>query len=189
MQNIGRASAGAMVAALALLLTACASMMPAPIQQRFEAGLLTVPEVTGTQFEPSLTILGVQRPVPDAKISYYYLRSFVTRNTREVVHQLYVSHYYWDEWMFWESARGDDARELPFTGISSKVESCVGGAGCSHTEIFGIAIDDALLRAKRGLGYSVKIYSRSGRTMVLAVTPEQIGKQLAAVDGVVAGLK
>ena len=53
---------------------------------------------------------------------------------------------------------------------------------CTHFETIGMAIDEATLRARAEQGLRVKLSARRGSTVILLLSPIQIGLQLAAVD-------
>jgi hypothetical protein len=111
------------------------------------------------------------------------LRSFVDKRTHQVSHQLYVEIHYEDEYQYFNSAADDTARSLAVLVID-RSHSCP-RITCMHYETIGVAIDDATLRARAAQGFRVKLSARRGSTLILAVSPMQIGLQLAAVDRIV----
>ena len=142
------------------------------------------PVIEGTQFEADIRVSGVERPIQGAVLSYYYIRSWVNRQTREVTHQLYVSHYYHGDWIFWNRANDQEATPLEFTQISREVGTCSSySESCSFTEVFGADLSDQALRIHRA-GYAVKFYSSTGHQMVIVLDSVQIARQLEAVQRV-----
>jgi hypothetical protein len=60
--------------------------------------------------------------------------------------------------------------------ISRKVDSCF--SGCSFTEVVGVEVTDELLRAKALTGFQIKLFAKSGDSLIIDVTPAQIQSQL-----------
>jgi translation initiation factor IF-1 len=54
-----------------------------------------------------------------------------------------------------------------------------------HYETIGVAIDDAMLRARAAGGMRFKISAQRGDEVILTLSPTQIGLQLAAIDGII----
>jgi hypothetical protein len=157
----------------ALTLSGCAAMGLGPTPLRL------TPQIESSEFETSTKITGVEaRLSENDPWSRQFLRSWIDKKTGEVTHQLYVFQSYAGDWRFWQGANGEDAQSLPFTEISRDVGSCA--HGCTLYESFGVSLPDTLLRA-HAAGYRVKAYAKSGLTMVVFVSPEQIASQLQAV--------
>jgi hypothetical protein len=108
------------------------------------------------------------------------LRSWVDKQTHAVVHQLYIELNYDDDYQDFDSAADDAARALAVLPIDRN--SMCRSIDCTHFETLGVAIDDATLRARAAQGLRVKISARRGATLILALSPIQIGLQLAAID-------
>ena len=111
------------------------------------------------------------------------LRSFIDKQTHAVSHQIYVDIHYDDEYQYFNSAADDTARDLAVFAID-RSSQCP-RVTCTHYETVGIAIDDATLRARAAQGIQVKLSARRGAAVILTVSPEQIGVQLAAIDGII----
>ena len=138
------------------------------------------PQVVDDSFESHARIQG--GPLRHAS-GNYLLRSFVDKRTGAVQHQLYATTSYRGDWRFFERAAGEDMRELEFSAISRDVGSCPQYLGCSFTEAIGATLPDTVLRERWTTGYAVKFSARSGHTMVLPITREQIVEQMNAVEG------
>lgn len=141
--------------------------------------------VKDDQFEKSITLVGFPeqheaRYLGVDGTNRFFLRSWINKQTGAVQHQIYVSHTFNGGWIYWNSARDQDADALEFVSISRDVVDCSGG--CTETEIFGLTVLDAKLKKFAATGYSVKVSSRTGREKILNITSEQIQKQLAAVE-------
>jgi hypothetical protein len=164
------------------LLSAC---MPGALMQGYQDQytklLRTQVSVEGSQFEPDVKILGVERPLPGATFSSYYLRSWVNKQTGATTHQLYVQHHYDGDWIRWTRANGQDAQSLEFSSLSREVRRCYADRSCSFEEVFGASIPHAAMRASSE-GYAVKFYSSTGQSMVVTLDSDQIKAQLAAVS-------
>lgn len=174
------------VVALALLIAGC---------QTVSHGLAAATGVTpprrtvaieDSQFEPTITIRGTEQRFNGSAFNDLFLRSWVAKSDGEVSHQIYVLDHYSGDWKFWSRANSQDATPLEFTQISRDVGSC--SAGCDFWESFGVTVADSTLRSHR-TGYAVKVYARSGDSMVLTVTGDQIAAQLAAVDSLAARVR
>jgi hypothetical protein len=107
------------------------------------------------------------------------LRSFLDRQTGAVAHQLYVADSYFGAERHWDGAEDGAGRKLPFVPISSAEITC--GDGCAYADEFAADLPDALLRSSTG-GLSVTFTARSGDRLTIALSGEEIRRQLAAVD-------
>jgi hypothetical protein len=157
------------VAGLLLLLAACAAPQPH----------VTVED---DQFSQQVEIFGwglYENPFGGI-FREWRLRSFVDKRTHAVSHQLYVDVHYDDEYQYFTTAADDTARELAVIPIDGS-DMCP-RIDCTHFETIGVAVDDATLRARAAQGYRVKLSARRGSTLILALSPTQIGLQLAAID-------
>jgi hypothetical protein len=139
-------------------------------------------QITTDQFSTDVTILGpsdYENPFGGTYRSWR-IRSLVDKQTGASTSQLYVElHYFW-AWRFYESAATDQAEQLQVTPIDRQVEDCSGM--CSYHEVVGIALDEAMLRARAGSGMQIKISAHSGDSVVITVSAEQIAAQLRALD-------
>jgi hypothetical protein len=158
-----------LVSALLLLLAACAAPQPH----------VTVKD---DQFSRQVTILGWgSYETPYGGIARdWRLRSWVDKQTHAVSHQIYIEMSYDDEYQFFEAAADDTARSLAVIAIDRSF-MCP-HLDCTHFETIGVEIDEATLRARAGQGFRIKISSRRGSTLILPLSPTQIGLQLAAID-------
>lgn len=52
---------------------------------------------------------------------------------------------------------------------------------CSYTEIFGVSITNEYFK-NHPEGFPIKIYAKSGNTLLIEVTPEQIKSQLSKIQ-------
>ena len=158
---------------LILLLAACAAPKPQAT-------------VEDDEFSREATIVGWGLYANPLTTDIYHLcrlRSFIDKETHAVHHQLYVEIHYEDEYQYFNSAADDTARSLPVL-IIDRSHSCP-RTTCMHYETIGVAIDDATLRARAAQGFRVKLSARRGSTLILGVSPQQIGLQLAAIDRII----
>lgn len=151
------------------------------------ANLRNYVEVEDNPFERSIIFKGVERThdVPLFRTpNTYFIRSWVSRVSGGVHHQLYVTHYYrGGGWKFWRRANARGGQKLEFVNIDRSVLSCRGG--CSYSEIFGIGIDDVILQENRLTGFQVQIGAKNGERKIISVTSDQIEAQLAKIDFVI----
>jgi len=182
-------------------LAGCASLatvgLPASAPPRDSVSL------ADSEFEPSTDILGIETVYDSlsglaGRYDTFFIHSRFYKQTRRTTHQLVVRNYYRNSGLrFWERANLDDARSLEVTPIKRDVESCSGYGDCVvgnavsairptrfHYEDFGIGLPDELIRARVSTGFAVKVYARSGETMILRVPPRIISLQLAALDSI-----
>jgi len=147
--------------------------------------------VQDTQFDKDITFIGIEDTHGPALMNIapntYKIRSWVNKETRAVTHQLYVTHYYDGNWIFWNSASDQDAKSLQFSSISREVISCRGG--CTYSEVFGAMISDRDLRQRKDSGYSVRFRARAGADKVIFISQRQISAQLIEVDAAIERLK
>jgi hypothetical protein len=107
------------------------------------------------------------------------LRSFLDRQTGETAHQLYVADSYFGAERGWDGAHDAAGNALPFTHISTDKITCENG--CAYEEDFAATLPEAALRSSAG-GLAVTFTARSGKTMTIDLSGEEIANQLAAVD-------
>jgi hypothetical protein len=138
-------------------------------------------KVEDSQFESSARFLGIEEHYPGYETNYYFLRSFLNKTSGKVTHQLYVSNFYDGSWVIWTNANGEDAQPLEFSSLSREVLSCASSPGCLYTEDFVAVIPDTTLKTHQD-GYSVKFYAKTGKEMVITLTPNQIAQQLKAIE-------
>lgn len=138
--------------------------------------------VSGDKFSSDYTVAGLRAfRNPFGGISgEWFLRSFVDKKTGTVTDQLYVDLSYIGAWKFFDRAADDHATPLDVVVIGRDVGDCAGG--CSLEETIGVTLDDQTLRSRAATGYEVKIYADSGDALVLPITPQMIGEQMAAID-------
>lgn len=151
-------------------------------------------QIKDDQFERSATIVGIDvvTGLNDENYHRYFLRSWVDKQTFAVTHQLYVNLHYRGDWKFFRSVSSQDAKPLKFIRVRRDVITCreSGYYGCWHVEDFGAIIDHRTLQEHRDVGYSVKFHSRfAGDELIIAVSSEQIQRQLDAVESYVKGYR
>jgi hypothetical protein len=140
-------------------------------------------QVTSDQFESKITLLGSAEAVNPfgGTFRLWRIRSWVDKTTHAVSHQLYVEISYSGGWQYYSFASDDTAKDLNVSKISSNVGSCSGGS-CSLSEVVGVELDDATLRARQSGGYPIKLKAQSGDWIILTISPAQIALKMAAVD-------
>jgi PDZ domain-containing protein len=116
---------------------------------------------------------------------YWYVRSWVDKDTHAALHQLYVEiAYSGDSWHFYESAADEQATSHPVVIINRSVSDCERGAAyslCDYSETVGVDIDDTFLRSHAD-GFRIKFLGRHGPDFVLVTPAEAVAKQVAALD-------
>jgi hypothetical protein len=171
---------------LVAAVAACAQ--PAPPETPPQTGGADAPPVAAAPEDPSPRFIGVigiraQHSPPFLGVpetNFYCLRSFVDRQTRETLHQLYVSDSYTGAERRWNAARdATTGHPLRFLEISRHQITCEGG--CSYVEEFAANIPEGDLRANPG-GLRVTFSARSGEEKTIVVSGGQITAQLAAVE-------
>jgi hypothetical protein len=176
-----RRSLAALLSAAALF--ACAPLPPSASPATAPAAAGPAPAVR----EPSARFIGFVGPkaqhdppflgIPDT--NFYCLRSFLDRQTGETAHQLYVADSYFGAKRGWDGAHDAAGNALPFTPIGTNEIAC--DNGCSYAEEFAARIPAAALRAS-ARGLAVTFTARSGTTMTIELSGEEIANQLAVVD-------
>jgi len=136
-------------------------------------------KVEDSKFEDAATFIGIQEH-PDRNTEYL-LRSWVDKKSGQVTHQVYVANFYHGDWIFWSRANSEDAQPLQFVPIKQEVVTCDEFSRCSHSEHFAALIPDTVLRTHQD-GFSVKFYGKTGKEMILRLTPQQIRQQLKVIE-------
>jgi hypothetical protein len=149
----------------------------------FNTPLRTALVVEEDRYRGEARVLGPELRPAENERATFFLRSWVNLVSGSISHQLYVKNRYSGRWRFYQSANGEDASPLAFSEIRRDLGTC-SPYGCSHVEQFGAGLPDSLVRARASSGYAVKFQAKDGATLLLAVTPAQIAKQLKAVDSV-----
>ena len=135
--------------------------------------------VVTDEFEPFITINGIEDYIGDDLKGAFFLRSFINKKTKDVTHQLYIyCTYHWN-WRFYNSAHLSGGKALEFTEIRRDF-NCTDGI-CTYYEHFGADISDEFLR-KNTEGFSVKISAKSGDNAVINVKSNQVIEQLKERD-------
>jgi hypothetical protein len=136
-------------------------------------------EIADSRYDAQVTVLGIELPSDGHQLSPYrhFLRSTVDKNTVAAEHLLYVDGI---RPHAWSAASDERAEALEFVAL---------GPRRRLMDDFGARISEEALRSRRLYGYRVKFYALDGETIVMRLTPEQIGAQLDAVDAVRRRLK
>ncbi|MBI1868826.1 MAG: PDZ domain-containing protein [Methylocystis sp.] len=148
-----------------------------------------VPKIEDSEFDSEVKVIGLHlfdNPFWGGIRKEWLIRSFINKKTKTVSHQLYIDLDYTGNWHFYDSASDNSATPLHVTQIDSSVGSCSGG--CSLSETIGVDMDDKVLRAHASDGYRVRLNSKSGNTIILTVSANQIIPQLDAIDSHVAAM-
>jgi hypothetical protein len=179
-------TAGRSLAAVLLgaALAACAPLGPPASPTPAPAGAKPEPQAAG---EPTARFIGfvgpkTQHDPPFLGVPYtnfYCLRSFLDRQTGESAHQLYVADSYFGAKRGWEAAHDAAGNALPFTAIGTDEITCENG--CSYAEEFAAMLPAAALRASPQ-GLAVTFTARSGKTMTIRLSGDEIANQLAVVE-------
>lgn len=170
------------------------SLLPSPetssIASKQYARDLPPVTIKDDEFESSIRLTGKENLLGaaprsgdiDRKFSTYLLRSWIDKKTGSETHQLYVSHYYSGEWIFWHRASAADVGPLEFVSISRKVITCGRYLGCSYVEVMGATIQNEILVKSVASGLRIKFFARTGEEMVVTVPADQIAAQIAAIN-------
>ncbi|SDC49905.1 PDZ domain-containing protein [Sphingomonas sp. YR710] len=111
----------------------------------------------------------------------WHIRSWVDRRTTLAEHQLYVAIDYVDGARGYWRAANDDAQDMAVTRLvfDKGTRGCKGL--CDYSEAIGIDLPEALLEAKATTGFQIKLYARSGDTLILDIPRDEIAAQLQAI--------
>lgn len=111
----------------------------------------------------------------------WHIRSWLDRRTTLAEHQLYVAIDYVDGARGYWRAANDDAQDMAVTRLvfDKGTRGCKGL--CDYSEAIGIDLPEALLEAKAATGFQIKLYARSGDTLILDIPREEIAAQLKAI--------
>jgi hypothetical protein len=111
----------------------------------------------------------------------WHIRSWVDRRTTLAEHQLYVAIDYVDGARGYWRAANDDAQDMAVTRLifDKGTRGCKGL--CDYSEAIGIDLPEPLLEAKAATGFQIKLYARSGDTLILDIPREEIAAQLKAI--------
>lgn len=146
--------------------------------------LAVTTEVRDSQFEREVVLLGPEFPWDGHPHNIQRIRSFKSKSSTVTGHQLYVESYY-DEprtggVIAWYRAAADTGDALEFVAIEHKRIPPYCRVWCTHSEVFGITLPQALLTTRQRDGLQVKIYARDGRNAILRISVGQISQQLEA---------
>lgn len=141
--------------------------------------------VKDDEFDKTILFIGPEEEHEPAltsrKPNVFQLKTTMDRKSGEVTHQLVMTHNYAAKsWKFWQRAADEDAEPLELATIRRDVGFC--SPACTYAEVVGATLSDAALRARKDKGYSIKLYARDGGEKVIALSPEMIAMQIAAID-------
>ena len=136
------------------------------------------PKIEDDKFSSQITLIGETLYVNPygGLFRAWKIRSWVTKTTKQIEHQLYVETSYIGEWKHFNAAADDHANALPVHIISSSVGNCMGG--CSLYETVGIDLSQTLLEANRDSGFEIKLSAQDGSSVILAISKQQVIGQL-----------
>ena len=144
------------------------------------------PRLISTDFDPDIMLVGydVAKDLSIDGTAQARLRTNIDRATHEEHHQVYmVLLYYGRTWQTFATATDANRQPLKVIQISRTPGKCgVTHYECMYIETIAALVPDKDLRAAAGIGYQLQIRSKAGDAEVIAVTPDQIRAQLAAVD-------
>lgn len=156
--------------ACALLLGGCVTTTSEPKE---DISTLPVEELAsrvtenGTKFDTFITYRSIRDYFDGA--SYYRLRSWKYKDRPIKDHQLYVSIFYFDDWIYYDTAADDNAQTIKVTLIDRKVLSC--SSSCSFRESVGIDVGLKYLLSKQDTGFEIRLTSRKGTGAVIVAVP------------------
>jgi hypothetical protein len=140
--------------------------------------------VQDDEFSADATFIGPAEAVNPLFGTYrlWRLRSWVTKSSHRVTHQLYVDTNTFDR-RGWNQAADEDAGQRRVVRIAASSAGCrrKSDIGCVYHETVGVALDDAFVRAHAG-GFRVKLSARSGDDLIIDVSATQIAPVLEAID-------
>lgn len=138
------------------------------------------------RFEQAMERAGHKITYPN---NYYFIRSWLIKNTGAVIHQLYVSYGYTgadNKYVDWYSANDENTNTLNVVSISKNiaVDSSYSMVPYEFIEIIGVELSNELLKANKNTGFRVKLKSKKSTTSdrVISVTAEQVAATLDAVE-------
>lgn len=136
------------------------------------------------RFEQAMERAGHKITYPN---NYYFIRSWLIKNTGAVIHQLYVSCGYTgfdNKYVDWYSANDENANTLNVVSISKNIAVDSSMIPYKFIEIVGVELSNELLKANKNTGFRVKLKSKKSTNSdrVISVTAEQVAAQLDAVE-------
>ena len=140
------------------------------------------PSVEADQFSKDIKVIGPEEYENPFAGTYrsWRIRTWIDKATGATQNQLYVEIHYFGDWRFYQEAATDQAQQLNVVDIDRHVEDCHGI--CTLDEVVGIDLDAALLRTRVSTGMQVKLSAKSGDSLILGITSQQISQQLAVID-------
>ena len=137
--------------------------------------------ISDTEFDPRIKYVGPAAGSPLAQS--VRLRGWRSRASGQLSHQLYVNIYYFRSgWRFYRSVNFAGGSYGEFVLIDRDVSGCSTYGNCGFNETFGVALDDAFLRAHRASGFTVRANARNGHQDLITVPASYVDGYLQAVD-------
>jgi hypothetical protein len=180
---------GLIVTAFAVQLAACAPMSSGVggVEAGSEPGAAAGGGAVGVRVDVSgrfIALVGpkVQHDPPyldTPNTNYYCLRSFIDQQTGQTAHQLYVAASY-ESIRDWDTARDGSGQPLQFLPISRFKIACNGKEDCLYSEEFAAKIPEGELNDS-ARGFTITFADRVGHSQTIAVSPQQIAAQIAAL--------
>lgn len=171
-----------------LLAAILAALWISPLQAQ-TSGPSGIQGVESDEISPLMKINGIvetENPL-GGMLKIWSLRSFVAKSDGTTTHQLYVTVGYSSAGRrkHFDGAFDGVLTPLKFTRIDSEEAGCTRkmfAFGCNYTEVFGVEVTTAALRAHAASGYPIKIVSKRGAIFVIVISPRQIAAQLDTME-------
>ncbi len=161
-------SLASIIIIMALLLS-CATRYVSEIRKN--------PEAIIKEYDPFIKVNGITSSIEDCRNNTYFLKSYIDKKYKTVVHQIYVSYSYGSGWRFYDEATLPDA-ELKVTKVGNMAHCDFGKF--TIREEFIITLPDGYIESHSG-GFSVTVFSKSGHSMFINISQHQIKEQLEEV--------
>lgn len=177
-------------------LTACQTALR-PIESFSIEELVTEAEVDISDYSDIITIrsmpiyqqssqASISRLLPIIDSEQFFLRSFVSKSTEVVSHQVYVHISYRGDWRFYKSANKLGGNALDFLEIDRSVISCANTtlSGCLLSESFGIGLSSGEFREASTFGLRFRSNTNfSDRFNDFYIPPNVFKSQLQVIEG------
>ncbi len=148
------------------------------------AGAKPPVQIIDDKYRPTVFLAGPQiTKIPfGGTTRFSSLGTTIDRRTGFTFTRLVVTLNYLGGWRWYEAATDDSATAYEVTKLNSSVDGLCGVAGCSLTENVAIELPEPLLRLKVKTGFKLKLFAKSGDSILIDVTGEQIEMQLASLE-------
>jgi hypothetical protein len=119
--------------------------------------------------------------VAEENASRLLIRVWKNEQSPSTSYQIYVSHAFFNEWRFYDSAYDSNGERLDTSKIDTNASMC-DRYGCMYTETVGLNVTRGYLEKNKGTGIKFKVSGRKGEA-VFSLSGAYIQGFLSVVDG------